>query len=337
MANLVLCGSVNLATRDDVFRAVASNAGSAAKRIPDGETGERLQWTDSQVPRLAEMVELERIDDETSAYPCFALREGADAGALRFEFDYAPAAIDSYRAFAALKRDGVIGAATRFQVSLPSPLAITLYIQPSDAPALLPALERGLLAQLQTIAASIPHDQLAIQWDLPSEVAVIEGFLPDPYPDQPGAILDMVTRLGAAVPADAELGYHLCYGDEPGADGQGQHFLQPADLSKLVALANELSDRAQRAIGWIHMPVPIERDDAAFFAPLAELRLAPETELYLGLVHHEDGLDGARRRIAVAADYVTGFGVATECGMGRDPRAAIPELLRIQAQVATPE
>jgi hypothetical protein len=72
------------------------------------------------------------------------------------------------------------------------------------------------------------------------------------------------------------------------------------------------------------MPVPIDRTDDGFYAPLAGLRLHPETELFLGLVHVQDGVDGTRRRMAVAAKYVSQFGIASECGIsrGRDPRTA---------------
>src|SRR5271170_3585457 len=38
------------------------------------------------------------------------------------------------------------------------------------------------------------------------------------------------------------------------------------------------------------MPVPRERDDVAYFAPLKVLKLHPRTELYLELVHRTDGL-----------------------------------------------
>lgn len=56
--------------------------------------------------------------------------------------------------------------------------------------------------------------------------------------------------------------------------------------------------------------------------------------LYLGLVHHKDGVEGTQRRIDTASrHYQRGFGVATECGMGRKPSERVPELLEIQAQV----
>lgn len=43
------------------------------------------------------------------------------------------------------------------------------------------------------------------------------------------------------------------------------------------------------------------------------------TNLHLGLVHHEDGIEGAASRIAAARTAIHGIGVATECGFGRGP------------------
>lgn len=82
--------------------------------------------------------------------------------------------------------------------------------------------------------------------------------------------------------------------------------------------------------------VPRNRMDDAYFAPLRHLPLHPETEMYLGLVHFTDGVEGTRRRIAAAQKVVADFGVATECGMGRRNAATIPELLRIHSEVAAP-
>ncbi|HKQ84873.1 MAG TPA: hypothetical protein VJS42_21925 [Steroidobacteraceae bacterium] len=336
MAKAVLCGSVNLATRDDVFRTVASIAGASMKRISDGETGDRAMWTDVQIPRLSAMPHLEPVQVSGGPKSAFRLRAGADVGDLHFDFGYAQAAIESYRAFAALKKEGAIPRSTRFQVCLPTVAALSMYIDPSSIRAVLPVQERDLLAELRTIVTAIPHDQLAIQWDLACEMAVVERYLPNVFGDRLEDLIEAVVRLASAVPKDVELGFHLCYGDEPGKDGLGHHFMEPRDTADLVKFANALSKRTPRPIGWIHMPVPIERDDDAYFAPLAGLDLASGTELYLGLVHREDGIEGAQRRANTAAKFVTGFGVATECGMGRDPRNVIPTLLRIHTEVTIP-
>ena len=82
------------------------------------------------------------------------------------------------------------------------------------------------------------------------------------------------------------------------------------------------------------MPVPRDRDDVAYFTPLKGLKLGHGTELYLGLVHRTDGIDGARRRLAAAKQVVTDFGVATECGFGRRPPETVPGLIDLHFEVA---
>ena len=77
---------------------------------------------------------------------------------------------------------------------------------------------------------------------------------------------------------------------------------------------------------FLHVPAPKHRDDAAYYAPLAGLRLPGGCELYLGVIHHDDR-DGDRRRIAAAAQTVSDFGIATECGWGRGDPARAPGLL----------
>jgi hypothetical protein len=93
----------------------------------------------------------------------------------------------------------------------------------------------------------------------------------------------------------------------------------------MADVCNALARTIKHSITYIHLPVPIARDDDAYYAPLADLKLAPDTELYLGLVHGSDGAEGTRKRMAVAQKHVPNFGIATECGMAR---ARKPELVR---------
>ena len=124
--------------------------------------------------------------------------------------------------------------------------------------------------------------------------------------------------MAAAVPEDIELGFHLCYGDLDAA-----HFVEPIDATKMVELANLIVESAGRPVAYVHMPVPVNRTDDAYFEPLSGLRLPPGTELYLGLVHVSDGVEGTRQRMAVAARYVGDFGIASECGISARP-APVP-------------
>jgi hypothetical protein len=84
------------------------------------------------------------------------------------------------------------------------------------------------------------------------------------------------------------------------------------------------------------MPVPEHRDDDGWFSPMRELRLRPETELYLGLLHPVDRDEGALRRIAAARRHVPHFGVGTECGWGRGTAEAVMGLLELHRGVSAP-
>ena len=105
-------------------------------------------------------------------------------------------------------------------------------------------------------------------------------------------------------------------------------------MSDMVEFANRVSRQIERPVQLIHMPVPRNRADDAYFVPLKRLKLRPETELCLGLVHHTDGVEGTKKRLATARKYAPKFSVGTECGFGRRDPKTIPELLRIHAEVA---
>ena len=134
--------------------------------------------------------------------------------------------------------------------------------------------------------------------------------------------------IGDGVPATIELGYHLCYGS-PADD----HVIQPKDAGIMVEIVNAVSTGVRRPIQFFHLPVPKPRTDDAYFAPLAGLKLRPETELYLGLVHRDD-MAGNTARLAAARSHVRVDGVATECGMARGDPARFPELLAAHAKTA---
>jgi ubiquinone/menaquinone biosynthesis C-methylase UbiE len=317
-----------------VFRTVAGAIGDRLRRIPDGETGPRSDWIVWQLPIFTSQVELEVVPPAPGSWrplPRVRLGDGARTENVRFEaLGYADAAIASYRTFARLKRDGVVPVACRFQVCLPTPLApVCAFVVPEHQPLLEPLYEAGLLGELERILGEVPHDQLAIQWDTNFEFGMLEGVFPVWFDDIKGGILERLLRLSRHVPHDVELGYHFCYGDV-----QGRHFKEPSDAGKLVEIANALTASLGRPLHWLHLPVPRERTDEAYYAPLRELRLRPETELYLGLIHHADGVEGTARRMSVAGKFSTGFGAATECGWGRRAPATIAELLRIHRELS---
>lgn len=186
--------------------------------------------------------------------------------------------------------------------------------------------------EVGAICAAIPHRELCIQWDVCIEMVIWDGrWQARPgFPGMERVFGEAFARLGGAVPDDVELGFHLCYGD-----WEAKHFVEPLDATKMVELANLIVANVPRPIAYVHMPVPIDRDDEAFYAPLAQLRLPAGTELYLGLVHVRDGVAGTRRRMAAARRFVRDFGIATECGIARSRTPdLVRETLRVTAAAA---
>ena len=58
-------------------------------------------------------------------------------------------------------------------------------------------------------------------------------------------------------------------------------------MTHLVNFANALSKDVGRSIEMIHMPVPKERHDDAYFAPLAQLKMPAATQLFHELRHQQ--------------------------------------------------
>jgi hypothetical protein len=164
---------------------------------------------------------------------------------------------------------------------------------PSDRPLLLPALTEHLIGEVEKIAAAIPNNRVTLQWDVCQEVLAWEGYYEEGPVDFRSETLEVLTKIGDAMPAAIELGYHLCYGSP--AD---EHLVQAKDMAIMAEMASGICAGVGRSIQFFHMPVPKNRTDDAYFAPLKEFRLHPETGLYLGLIHYNDARGDAARLTA---------------------------------------
>lgn len=336
-----LVGSVSQDTAADTFTIVADHLGGSIARIPDGEVGERFHWMLFQGSAFDAARGLSRLPIDPIIVAGFDVRPftvdaGVESDDIVFgPLGYAAAATSSYADFARLRADGTIPEGTRFQVSLPSPLApVTTFVAPADRERVYPAYRDALMREITSIAEAIPASDLAFQFDLAVEFGYIEKVslgagVPEFWTDGDlvPELAGLIAEAATAVPSDVELGIHLCYGDVA-----EKHFTEPPTTSNLVAMANALTSAVDHPLAWIHLPVPIERDDADYFAPLSRLDVG-ETPVFLGLVHHEDGVEGARKRIAAAGEFLDAFGIATECGFGRGPKDRTADLLQLHADV----
>jgi hypothetical protein len=295
-------GSIPLPDAETVFRTLAAATTPHLKRLPDGETGIRRTWIRFLQQVLADNPAIEVASDVTSfkftqwdgkllrEIPRLRVKPGARLDSATVKTRYADMAIESWRLFDRLQQEGVIPAGVKFQISLPTPIAL--------------------------------------QWDVCQEVIAWEGYYePGPVDFRKETIAELIA-IGDGVPAAIELGYHLCYGSP--AD---EHVIQPKDAGIMVEMTNAVSAGVRRSIEFFHLPVPKPRTDDDYFAPLGGLKLHPETELYLGLVHRDD-MDGNAARLAAARRHVRVDGVATECGMARGDPERFPGLLAAHVQTA---
>jgi hypothetical protein len=340
--NVHIVGSVPLANAEAVFTAVSAALGDRAKRIPDGETGKRLTWLGwlepvfAQNPALELSDDLWRVHEQAAPQRRYRLKPGRSVADIRIDaLPYMDFVLESYGAFCRLRQAGLVRPGTKYQIAFaPAHSAVRAHVVESLFAALEPLYNDAIRREVARIAAAIPHGDLAIQFDAASAVfAVLQrgdfqahGNSKDQAAANFAAIL---ASLGNAVPADVDLLFHFCYGDN-----NHRHSVEPKDSGDMVDMANRLRHAIGRKIQLIHMPVPRDRADDAYFAPLQGLELERDTEVALGLVHQTDGVDGAKRRLTTARKYVKDFAIATECGFGRRKPEAIPELLRLHAEVA---
>ena len=330
---VLFLGSIPLSSASETFTAILQAFPSSVHRIPDGETGERGNFIAWQHP----VFPIELVQPRWGGGPLprttvtYSLSDIKPTG-------YDDRAIASYETFRELRTAGTIPSDVRFQVALPSPYGVVRgFIETEYCSSIELLYEERLLQALRHIQDTIPASDLLIQLDLPAEIAALEsdqGRLEDPYfkayfsPVKAG-LFERLTRLTKALDPDVQLGFHLCYGDFGHT-----HFVQPADAKLLVGMANMIVQSLGpiHHVTYIHMPVPRDRIDEAYFKPMTDLVLE-DTQLFLGLVHANDE-GGTNKRIEMAQKiYSKPFGVATECGMGRTPPAELENLFEIFASV----
>ena len=336
--SVLLLGSLGLDDVETAFRTLGETVGDLAHRYPDGECGERsgwIIWQNEVLGREPQLVlgreNLRTSGNLTRTWSEYTFAEGVDPASVEFgPLGYAREAIASYEIFKRARAAGEIPAGTRFQVALPTPAAVVTVSFTKEAQAAAEKVyERAMAREIKAMVQAIPAEDLAIQWDVCQEVLAADGGRPVLYDDAFGGTLVRLQRLGDMIPEGVELGYHFCYGD-PGH----KHIREPKDLELCVRFSNGVAQRVKRPIDWIHVPVPRDRDDDAYFAPLKDLKLKPGCEFYLGLVHITGGLEGTKRRLATAKKVISEFGIATECGFGRRAPDTIVPLLQQHREAA---
>jgi hypothetical protein len=339
-------GSVNLPDTETVMREISSRIPAGVRRMTDGETGDRNYWISFQTAKFEQMPEFEVVESvrayETAAdapeMPRLRLAEGASAETIDWpNLGYADAYTASFAIFDELQQQGTIPAGVRMQVQYPTPLAsMAGTIAPEDLPAVAPAYEHALFADLDTLLDRLPHDRIAVQWDIAVEMGALEGAMGVTMPME--QIAPGIVRCLERVPADVPAGLHLCYGDYG-----HQHWKQPESLQMQVDLVNAVTSATDRRLDFVSFTVPQDRDDSAYFEPARGLRTGADTELNFALVPYHPGdqppgttarqVESIDAALAASPGGAREWGVCTECGMGRVDAADVPGLLDLHSSI----
>jgi hypothetical protein len=164
---LLLVGSVPLDTVEQVFRTLGGPLGPHLAYMPDGEVGDRRYWIDGIAYRVLnghpEIETLRRPAPDDNGverwrplgiHDQFRFRVKPGVKEVRFgdpgwRLGYTKDAVSSYFVFRQLKKQGVLPAALRFQVSLPLTYsAVTLFFaDPEDHPRIVPGFTAALRAE----------------------------------------------------------------------------------------------------------------------------------------------------------------------------------------------
>jgi hypothetical protein len=342
-SNVHFNGSVNLPDAETVMREISTRIPSGVRRMTDGETGDRNYWISFQVEKFQEMPEFESVsvrrayetEDDAPDMPELRLAEGASADTINWpDLGYAREYAKSFEIFDRLQRAGTIPEGVRFQMQYPTPLAsMAGTIVAEDMPAVAASYEAALFADLDTALATLPHDRIAVQWDVAVEFGLLENAFGLGFPMPLDQIAPGLIRCIDHVPGDVPVGMHLCYGDYG-----HEHFKQPESLRMQVDVVNAVAAGAGRPVSWTSFTVPQAQADADYFAPLADLAVGPETELDFALVpyHPDDQPEGTTATQAGHVDAALGgreWGICTECGMGRAKADDVPRLLDLHREI----
>jgi hypothetical protein len=340
MRELLLVGSVPLQTPERVLRTCGDAIGEYVTALPDGEVGDRINWVDFLALRTyrdhpdIEVVQQPSsvLSPSTDDHWTFRVKPGVQS--LRFDaLGYADEAIVSYSVFRRMRADGTLPPHLRFQVGLPTPGSgiDTFFRDPADWPIVKPAYTDAVRAEVHRMLEAIPADDLVIQWDFCGEILNIMGPRPwapqEPFEARFQRAVEPLAELSYDIPEATLVGYHWCYGTLG-----GWPMVELRDLGLCARLSQHVIDHSGRQIDYVHMPVGRECD-AGYFAPLRDLELG-DTKLFLGVIHHADGVAGFRERVAIARRAVPEFGIASVCGYGRVAPAEMPTVLQVHHDCA---
>ncbi len=338
--NVHLVGTMPADDAADAFRLFSEKLnGHLPASIPDGETGDRLDWIERIIEGLRDHPDLYVAKDgDWSGYeksPRLDVKKGHRLTSL--ELDYTAYFEESWPAWQEFKADS--GQGHVLQVGIPGHFDLALVafgFKPDRGLRNLAPFRDATVREITKIHA-IAGDDVVFQLEIPIPLILLSKM--------PAAVQPLVAyRLAAELikviqrsPGGARFGIHLCYGDM-----NNEAMGDPADSGALVRLANALIAvwPAAQTLEFVHAPFARGSEppslDPDFYAPLADLDLPTDVRFAAGLVHESlsvEEMKVLRDRIERLVGRTVDVGAA--CGLGRRDAARAETNLELSLAVAT--
>lgn len=304
-----------------------SQLGSRLRTLPDGETGERHHWIIHIIDALRRHPDLElKKDADWSDYdrtPVLRVRKGHTLRGESLDFGHVAAFEEAWPTFQRLREEqGKPSLA--FQVGVPGDFDMALFtLGPLGAFRHRAAFRRATVREIRQVHQRAGND-VVFQIEVPAELVFV-ARMPGPLRRWMAAYLGRgVARLAREAPSGARFGVHLCLGDM-----NHRALANLSGATPVVLLANAIVKAwpVGRPLEFIHAPFAaaqvVPRTEAAWYAPLKQLRLPSQTRFVAGFAHEDQDLVEQRRiRAEIERNVGHEVDVATSCGLGRRSRAA---------------
>jgi hypothetical protein len=337
----LLVGSIPGEDTEQAVDLAISELGSTLLAVPDGETGTRSQWVVSIIEALRNnpAVSLKK-DGRWSTYddrPTFRLRPGSRIDPASLDLGYWNAYRESRPIVEKLIREGGVPNAAH-QVGVASGFDLALFA--FGLPGALRHRKPFNVAVAREVDA-VSGDSgggVLFQIEVPAELLMVARA--------PRVLRRIVavwaSRVCVEVPRmvapGTQFGVHLCFGDL----GNRALVRGLGDCSAVVALVNAIVARwpAPVSLQYVHLPLAAGDEpptlDAAYYVPLARLRVPATTRVVAGFVHEgrsEPQLRQVLRLVESAAGRRVDIGAP--CGLGRRERDVARAIMRSSRMLCT--
>jgi hypothetical protein len=330
-----LVGSIPADTAADAMRLAVQRLGPGLDYLPDGETGERRNWIISVIEAFRNHPDVRLVKPgDWSDYdktPRFAVRPGHRLYGAAIDLGIVAATRDALPGYRELREQGG-DRPLRFQVGIPGDIDLALFTFGPAGPVRHRRPFTEALATAMHQAYDLLGDDVLFQVEVPAESVLAARAPARARPALAAMLARQISALAMGAPEGASFGLHLCLGDM-----NHRALGTITDAAPLVALANAVASRwpGRRPLRYVHMPLAAADNppstDAAFYAPLAGLRLDPDTRFVAGFAHEDqDPADQFRVRRLIEDAVGHPVDISNSCGLGRrTPDAALAAMDRI--------